>query len=148
MSAFSSPLITSSKSLLRGTITPSTKIKKIYRKTPFPKKKVAVSIAEVVDCQRENDHPNVSARYSIPDSPEPFNHKKPSFNISVPPLRPRSFEPVHVDELKASSHTESSNGIIFKEKTAIIDNKINEALEKIELKLSSPISGNLSNQSY
>ena len=148
MSAFSSPLITSSKSLLRGTITPSTKIKKIYRKTPFPKKKVAVSIAEVVDCQRENDHPNVSTRYSIPDSPEPFKHKNPSFNISVPPLRPHSFEPVHVDELKASSHTESSNGIIFKEKTTTIDNKINEALEKIELKLSSPISGKLSNQSY
>lgn len=121
-SAFSSPLITTSERHLRsmGATTPLIKDRKVYRKTPFPKRKTAVSVLDEHDMShRENEHPNISTGFSIPNSPEPFKSSAPAFSILVPPLRPRSF------------------GINLQE-TDTIDNKIDQALERLDLELASP----------
>jgi hypothetical protein len=72
--------------------------KKVYRKTPFPKNKSFVDYED--DATRlpplnENDHPNLSVEsMGIPSYP--FSGSAVPANptaFTVPPLRPRSFEP-------------------------------------------------------
>jgi len=139
-SAFSSPLITTSERHLRsmGATTPLIKDRKVYRKTPFPKRKTAVSVLDEHDMShRENEHPNISTGFSIPDSPEPFKSSAPAFSILVPPLRPRSFEPKHRYKLRSLLRNGPSYGINLQE-TDTIDNKIDQALERLDLELASP----------
>jgi len=121
-----------------GATTPLNKDRKVYRKTPFPKRKTAVSVLDEHDMSHlENEHPNISTGFSIPDSPEPFKSSAPAFSILVPPLRPRSFEPKHRDELKSLLRNGPSYGINLQE-TDAIDNKIDQALERLDLELASP----------
>jgi len=147
-SAFSSPLITTSERHLRnnGANTPLIKDRKVYRKTPF-KRKTSISVLDEQDMShRENEHPNISTGFSIPDSPEPFKSSAPPFSILVPPLRPRSFEPKHRDKLKPSLRTGLSHDINLQE-TDTVDNKIDQALERLDLELASPIARTITEQS-
>jgi hypothetical protein len=133
-SVLSSPLITTSERHLRSmnTTTPlKENNRKAYRKTPFPKRKTAISVTEEDSMSHhENEHPNISKRYSIPNSPEPFKSTAPAFSVSVPPLRPRSFEPKHMDELKSLSFCTglSSQNIDLQEETDFSDNKIDKSI--------------------
>ncbi|MGK3734705.1 MAG: hypothetical protein ACI90V_001543 [Bacillariaceae sp.] len=131
-SALSSPLITTSERHVRSmnTTTPlKENSRKVYRRTPFPKTKAAISVTDENSMSHhENEHPNISTGYSIPNSPEPFKSSAPAFSISVPPLRPRSFEPKHMDELKSLSFCTGSSShnidLQDQEETDFIDNKI------------------------
>jgi len=101
-SAFKSPPITTSERHTRtmATTTPQNQVRKVYRKTPFAKNRTTVMEEDdsKYHAANENDNPNVSTSLFVPDSPEPFKSCTPSFSISVPPLRPRSFEPKRADE--------------------------------------------------
>lgn len=74
----------------------STRINKVYRKTPFPKRKASFYEEEQgLPTLSENDHPNTSTGSSVAGSPELL--QKPmapleSISISVPPLRSRSLD--------------------------------------------------------
>ncbi|OEU13522.1 hypothetical protein FRACYDRAFT_241856 [Fragilariopsis cylindrus CCMP1102] len=133
-SALSSPLITTSERHLRSmnTTTPlKENSRKVYRKTPFAKRKTAISVTEEDGMSHhENEHPNISKGYSVPNSPEPFKSTAPAFSISVPPLRPRSFQPKHMDELKSLSFCtgSSSQNIDLQEEIDLNDNKTDKSI--------------------
>ena len=75
--------------------------RKVYRKTPFPKNKAYVNYEEETNHLpplKENDHPNLSVDSTGTSSP-PFLRTVGATNstaFSIPPLRPRSFEPRRV----------------------------------------------------
>eukprot|EP00536_Pseudo-nitzschia_multiseries_P009529 jgi/Psemu1/297288/fgenesh1_pm.267_\ len=112
-SPFNTPPISTSERHLRtmATATPRNQTRRVYRKTPFPKGKPATVKEDDknYDSADENDHPNLSANFSVTESPEPFKSIAPSFSISVPPLRPRSFEPKHTD--KSPPHSGSARNL-------------------------------------
>lgn len=65
---------------------------KIYRKTPFPKRKPTnEDEPPSIHSLDENDHPNISTAGAA-SSPAHMKSSSTLMQISVPPLRPRSFE--------------------------------------------------------
>jgi hypothetical protein len=165
-SNFKSPPIMTSERHLRSMAANSSinQNRKVYRKTPFPKRKLVNE--EEDDTSRnaadENHNPNISAGSSFPDSPEPFKYNEVHFSISVPPLRPGSFESKRADESvlrlgakrtlslpgKNKSHVSgefrsasfssgASRQAYLQEETYTIQ-KIDETIERIDLELASP----------
>ena len=161
-SNFTSPPIMTSERHLRSMAANSStkKSRKVYRKTPYRKRK------EKDDTSRnmadENHNPNVSTGSSFPDSTEPFKYNEESFSISVPPLRPGSFEPkcahqsvlclgskrtlslpgknkssVSAEFRSASFSSGPSRQVYLREETDTIQ-KIDESIEQMDLELASP----------
>ena len=132
--------------------------RKVYRKTPFPKKK----IVNMEEDEGENHDPNNSIRFSILHSPETFDRDQEAFSISVPPLRHSSFEPkrtdlsiLHLggeemlsfnDKQRSSIQADPPSALFpddgshlpyFQEETNKIQ-KTDETIERIDNELSSP----------
>ncbi len=131
------------------------RMRKVYRKTPFPKRKL-VNTREDED-EDENHDPNVTAGTSSQNSPNAFGRGEP-YSISVPPLRHSSFEPKRPatstylkerhslpnktrpslgSELQSALLPEPSQQSYLKEETDTI-RKIDETIERIDQELSSP----------
>ncbi len=85
-SDFASPPNSSSERVMR--------MRRVYRKTPFPKRKL-VNTEEDED---ENHDPNITTGSSRTYSPKPSDHVEGAFSITVPPLRHSSFEPKRPDD--------------------------------------------------
>ena len=166
---FTSPPIVTSERHLRSMAANSSikKNRKVYRKTPFPKRKEEDDTSR--NAADENHNPNISTGSSFPDSPEPFKYNEESFSISVPPLRPGSFEPKRADEsvlrlgskrtLSLPGKNKSSVSVEFRsasfssgasrqaylqEETDTIQ-KIPETIEQIDLELASPRKSSIHN---
>jgi hypothetical protein len=156
---FTTPPMMTSERHMRSMATSSSqnRNRKVYRKTPFPNRKQVDMEEDDTNyiAADENHDPNVSTGSSIPDSPEPFS-------ISVPPLRPSSFEPKRANETMFQSGTkrslsfpeknnpslgsefpavsftnEESNQIRRREEASTIQ-KIDETIERIDKELASP----------
>jgi len=110
-STFMSPEISSSKDDT-GALTADASLilkRKVYRKTPFPKRKLLSmeDVGESDSITNENENLNNFSPSSLPDSPESLKKDERKKFISVPPLRPSSYESGHLDE--SILHTGAKN---------------------------------------
>ncbi|KAG7347042.1 hypothetical protein IV203_006111 [Nitzschia inconspicua] len=137
----------------------STQNKKVYRKTPFPKRKATHEQESNSSTFNENEHPNTSTGSSVAASPGVFQKSLApieSISITVPPLRPRSLDSrrleenfsiakgpyVSFDPLQISNKHRSKNSTmqrIDQEENATID-QIDKTIERIDQELA--IGGN------
>lgn len=121
-------------SAVAGQRTPSsisTRTKKVYRKTPFLRRKARVDQEDgYLPTLNENDHPNTSTGSDVAASPEKFRHSTgpiEAISISVPPLRPRSLDSRRLDENFGASNTQPGSMSTFKK-----DRTESVALQRID----------------
>jgi hypothetical protein len=114
----------------------STRSKKVYRKTPFPKRKGATNEEDgLLPTLNENDHPNTSTGSSAAASPENFQKSiapVESISISVPPLRPRSLDSRRLDEKFGSSNAPSTSFSVVKPDQSQEKNMSLESIDREE----------------
>ncbi|KAG7364334.1 hypothetical protein IV203_037536 [Nitzschia inconspicua] len=129
----------------------STQNKKVYRKTPFPKRKATHEQDNNSSTFNENEHPNASTWSSVAASPGVFQKSLApieSISITVPPLRPRSldsrrleenfsiakgpnvsFDPLHINNKHPSKNSTLQR--IDQEENATID-QMDKTIERID----------------
>lgn len=70
------------------------RMRRVYRKTPFPKRK----LVDTEEDKDENHDPNISTGSSRNYSPKSSDRVEGAFSIPVPPLRHSSFKPKRPDD--------------------------------------------------